>query len=124
LLAVYEDMRGAGFGTVFLEKLKAVYSNKDGIIVEVEKPEHATTNREKPICERRIRFYQRAGFYVMPDVEYTIWDIPMHLMVLPLKASSQTINHEIEQIIYNIYLSLMGERYIHKMKIERSSGIS
>jgi GNAT superfamily N-acetyltransferase len=116
-LAVYEGMRGRGIGTGFLEKLSAMYSDKNGIIVEVEKPENAKTNGEKDIRQKRIHFYQKAGFSLLSDIEYTIWDMPMHLMTLPLKASSGIINKNIGKIIYDIYLSLMGERYINKMKI-------
>jgi GNAT superfamily N-acetyltransferase len=117
LLAVYEEKRGSGFGSAFLKKLSTLYSDKDGIIVEVEKPENATTTEEKTIRERRIVFYQKAGFLLLPNIEYTIWDVPMYLMVLPLNASSEKINDEIGEIIYKIYLSLMGKRYIHKMKV-------
>jgi len=31
-------------------------------------------------------------------------------------SSIQTTNERIGQIMYEIYLELMGERYIHKMK--------
>ncbi|MDR3644547.1 MAG: GNAT family N-acetyltransferase [Clostridia bacterium] len=119
LMAVYEGIRGRGYGTAFLEELRAVYADKNGIIVEVEKPEAASTAPEKALRERRIAFYQRAGFLLLPNIEYTIWDVPMHLMALPLQASQQAIGDEIVQIINEIYLSLLGKHYIHKMRVIR-----
>ena len=97
--------------------MKNIYSDKNGIIVEVEKPEKATTNKEKIIREKRIQFYQKVGFYLLSDIDYSIWDVPMHLMAQPLKASSQAINEEIGQTIFEIYLELRGEHFIHKINL-------
>ncbi|MBB6216087.1 GNAT superfamily N-acetyltransferase [Anaerosolibacter carboniphilus] len=118
LLAAYEEFRGSGFGSVLLEALKKRYSDKKGILVEVERPEDALTNEEKAIREKRIQFYQKAGFYLIPHIDYSIWDVPMHLMALPQEISSQMMNKEIGQIIYEIYFKLMGKQFIHKMKFK------
>ena len=119
LLAVYEEFRGRGFGSAFLGQLKKIYSDKKGIIVEVEKPKKAVTKEEKILREKRIQFYQKAGFYLIPDIDYSIWDVPMHLMVLPLKAPNWIVNKEIGQIICEIYLTLLGKHSIHKCKFEK-----
>lgn len=119
LLSVYKEFRGYGFGSTFLEELIRRYSMKQGIIVEVEKPENSISDEERALCEKRIMFYQQAGFYLVPDIDYIIWDVPMHLMVLPLKASMHTINKMIGQIIYEVYIELMGKHYIHKLKFGR-----
>lgn len=118
LLAVFKEYRGRGSGTALLEQLKKLYGSRPGIIVEVEKPEEATDDEERTIREKRIRFYQKAGFYQIPHIEYSIWGIPMHLMALPLKSDDKTFNENIGNIIYDIYLRLMGKRFIHKMKFE------
>jgi GNAT superfamily N-acetyltransferase len=117
LLAVYEKLRGSGYGTAFLKEIAEMYSDKNGLIVEVEKPDNANTKEEKKIREKRIEFYKKAGFSLLPNIEYTIWGMPMHLMALPLKASIENINENIEEIIYEIYLTLMGKTHIDKMKI-------
>ncbi|MDF2523117.1 MAG: hypothetical protein K0R31_758 [Clostridiales bacterium] len=116
LLAVFEEFRGHGIGSEFLKKLNDIYYTKKGIVVEVEKPEDAANNREKAIREQRIQFYQKAGYYLIPNIEYSIWDVSMHLMALPISESKQTINMKIGQIIYDIYFKLMGKQYIHKLK--------
>ena len=124
LLAVYDEYRGHGFGTEFLKELKNIYSDRKGIIVEVEKPERAKNDAGRIVSQKRIKFYERAGFYLVPDIDYSIWDVPMHLMVLPLKASEQIINEEIGQVIYDFYLTLLGKRFINKMKFSRVSNES
>lgn len=110
ILILIEEFRGNGLGSSFLEELVKSNSLNQGVIVEVEKPEHSRSDQERAVREKRIKFYQKAGFYLVPDIDYSIWDVPMHLMVLPLKASLATLNEMIGQIIYDIYLELMGKR--------------
>lgn len=116
LFSVYPPYRGTGFGTAFLEEIKKTYAGKRGILVEVERPLDAKNAAEKEIREKRIRFYQRAGFEIVPGLLYSIWDVPMHLMVCgqdPLQTD------EMMQRIYEIYLELMGKRFIHKLQISK-----
>lgn len=112
--AVYEGYRKSGIGTAFLEKLKELYSNADGIIVEVEKVEAALHEEDVFIREKRLEFYKKAGFSLVPGIEYSIWDVPMHLMVLPCKTAEYYRN--IGSIIYDLYYPLLGKQSIHKLK--------
>ncbi|MDQ7094049.1 GNAT family N-acetyltransferase [Desulfosporosinus sp. PR] len=124
LLAVYEEFRNRGLGSIFLEDLITDFSRNQGIIVEVEKPENSKSAAERELRAGRIRFYQNAGFYLVPDIDYIIWDVPMHLMIRPLKASLTTMNKQIGQIIRAIYLDLMGKRYLHKLEFNRSAPLA
>ncbi len=119
LFAVLKGNRGEGIGTLFLEKLKQIYSDSKGIIVEIEKAEEALHEEETRVRERRLEFYNRAGFSLVPGIQYAIWDVPMHLMVCPFKTDLDTINKNIGEIIYEIYLLLLGESHIHKMEFRR-----
>lgn len=119
LLAVYEQFRGQGMGSFFLRELSNKYSGKSGIIVEVEKPEESSGKEEMDFRKKRIEFYRKAGFYLIPNISYSIWDVPMYLMAMPLSVSIEKINESIGSIIYEIYLQLMGKRYIHKLKFSR-----
>ncbi|KNY28924.1 GNAT family N-acetyltransferase [Pseudobacteroides cellulosolvens] len=119
LLAVYEQFRCQGIGSVFLNKLGSKYSNKSGIIVEVEKPEESSSKEERDCRKKRIEFYKKAGFCLIPNIDYSIWDVPMHLMAMPLSVPIESINETIGNIMYEIYLQLMGKRYIHKLKFSR-----
>lgn len=118
LFAVYEGFRGGGIGSAFLKELCKIYSDRKGIIVEVEKPENSQIQKERVKRAKRIEFYKKAGFYLIPNINYSIWDVPMHLMVFSHSTSMQTINEIIGQIMYEIYMELMGKRLIHKMKFE------
>lgn len=117
--AVFKENRGKGVGTLLLEKLKEIYSDSKGIIVEIEKPEDALHEEEIYVRERRLEFYSRAGFRLIPGVQYVIWDVPMHLLAFPCKNDLDTINKDIGRIMYEIYLLLLGEINIHKMEFRR-----
>ncbi len=124
LLAVYKDYRGKGFGTEFLKIFKKRYSSERCIIVEVEKPEDALEQKERNIRENRIKFYEKAGFRLLPDIEYAIWDVPMYLMILPMgnkqidETSISSVNKEVEKAMRDIYLKLLGEKFFHKMELQ------
>ena len=119
LLAVFKEYRGQGVGSAFMKRLRLMYKDKQAFFVEVERPDQAETQEEGNSRRRRIEFYKKAGFYLIEGVEYSIWDIPMHLMALPLFASKETINLEIRRSMYELYLDLMGEELIHKMQISK-----
>ncbi len=124
LLAVYKEYRGRGFGTEFLKMFKNRYCGEKSIIVEVEKPEAALEQKERNTRENRIKFYEKAGFRLLPDIEYAIWDVPMYLMLLPMKnmqideTSISSINKEIEKAMGDIYLKLLGSKFFHKMELK------
>jgi hypothetical protein len=115
LFAVFEDYRGKGIGTAFMDALKTLYMEKRGIIVEVEKPECAESKEELESRNRRIEFYQKSGFHQIQGIDYTIWDVPMHLMVFPFETEEIT-SDGIGLIMYQIYLRMMGEHLMHKME--------
>jgi GNAT superfamily N-acetyltransferase len=119
LLAVFEEYRGRGVGSVFLRALCEKYADKQGILVEVEMPEFSESPEDHNSRIKRIRYYEKEGFYIIPEIEYSIWDVPMHIMAKPVFASKETIDEGIGQFIYGIYLKLMGKRFIHQLKIRK-----
>lgn len=119
LMAVSKELWGKGVGSAFIGMMKERYHGKKGIILEVERPDLAETPEKKDLMVRRILFYERLGFHIVPGIEYSIWDVPMHLMALPLTESTASIDAKIEEIITGIYLGLMGKRLIEKLSIRR-----
>jgi len=117
LMAVFPEFRGQGVGSAFLQALQSRYARKQAIIGEVERLDLASNSKEMKLRKERIEFYKKAGFYLIPGVDYTIWDVPMHLMALPIRASTEDINDDIQIIMYQIYLKLMGKQFMHKMSL-------
>lgn len=119
LFAVFDEYRGRGIGSAFIKALCTMYNQKQAILLEVERPELSQSQEEYDTRKRRIGFYEKAGFYLVPEVDYTIWGVPMHLMALPLVASKDIINQKIGEVMHQIYLKLMGEQLIHKMRFAK-----
>lgn len=118
LFAVFQEYRGQGIGSTFLHELHKIYAHKLAIIGEVEQPEKAKTAEEQDKRLRRIAFYEKEGYRLIKGIDYTIWDIPMHIMALSLNASDVMINREIKQIMYQIYYELSGKQFINKMQFK------
>lgn len=118
LLAVFPQFRGQGIGSVFLQALQKVYGQKQAIMAEVERPEDAQTAKEQDNRLRRIAFYEQAGYFLIKEINYIIWDIPMYLMALPINASAEMIKQKVKEIMYQIYFGLVGQRFINKMQIK------
>jgi len=116
LLAVYDEYRGKGFGSKMLLEVKEYYSDKSGIIVEVEKPEDATNEAEKVMRERRIAFYEKAGYVLFRDIDYILWEVPYFLMVNGKSLSSEELVNEVKQI----YGKLLRPQHQNKLKIQLS----
>ena len=119
LLAVFDGQRGKGYGSAFLQALREYYAGCDGLIVEVERPDKAPDEAEREIRIRRMRFYERAGFFPVPNIEYSIWGIPMHLMGLPLGVSAGKMGADIDTAMHEIYAMLLGKLLIHQFHLHR-----
>lgn len=120
LMAVSKELRGEGIGSAFIGMMKERYAGKKGIILEVERPDKAGCGRELFTMKKRISFYERLGFHLVPGIDYWIWNVRMHLMAMPLTESASRIDAEIETIIKDIYRDILGERWISKLDIRRA----
>ena len=81
-LAIAEEHRGEGLGTVFLRQLSACLRETDCVLVEVEDPEKAGDGETRLQRERRRQFYLRGGWRetglcsVLFGADYRILEIP------------------------------------------------
>ena len=81
-LAIAEEHRGEGLGTVFLRQLSACLRETDCVLVEVEDPEKAGDGETRLQRERRRQFYLRGGWRetglcsVLFGSDYRILEIP------------------------------------------------
>ena len=122
LLAVLRQRRGQGLGSKLLAALRGHFSDRAGLIVEVERPELARNEKEQRTRQSRLHFYRQAGFHLITGIEYVIWGIPMHLMACPLQMDIDAIGARIETIMYDLYLKQSGPQYIHNLIIKRIGG--
>ena len=88
-VAVDPNRRDGGFGTlIYQEILKRVSTpSRQALVYEVEIPDGHDVN-----AQRRIRFYQRQGAYLLKGIRYMQhvgWHqppIPMHVMIHPFQS--------------------------------------
>ncbi len=88
-LAITDDYRGQGLGSVFLRQLAICMADAQCIIVEVEDPEQASDAETGTQRERRLRFYLHSG-YLMSDVTSRVFGVPYRLLEFPVTGPHST----------------------------------
>lgn len=106
-LAVYEGNRGKGIGTKILKELEEKYSNKKGILIEVENPDFAENEEEKKIQEKRIIFYERANFKIVKNLNVELFRVNFKIMVYSKKEIEQK---EVEETMKKFYYAIIEKR--------------
>ncbi len=91
LLAVFKEKRGGGFGTALLGELKAHYGHLRAILIEVEDPARATSAADRKTREKRIAFYQRAGYRFLEGVDHVCFGVPLLPMAISLADSPENV---------------------------------
>lgn len=110
ILPKYQDK---GYGSKSIELLKTKMKEYSYIYGEVEKPGLGKSIEENNLRERRIKFYQKLGFYRLKyDLElYKVIYIPICLNInIDEKLSDEKIIEE----AFKIYFSILGKRNIIK----------
>ncbi|MDR1641851.1 MAG: GNAT family N-acetyltransferase [Clostridiales bacterium] len=77
--AIEPDLRGKGYGERFLGMALELLEGQD-VLVEVDDPSRAKSETEKLTRERRIKFYEKCGFSLVPGVKCKIFGVWMLLM--------------------------------------------
>ena len=77
--AVLPEHQDAGWGSRFLERLRA--AGGGAILLEVEDPRYAPDEAEAETCRRRVRFYERNGCRTTP-VELNLFGFDYRIMAL------------------------------------------
>lgn len=116
-LAVYEGNRGKGIGTKILKELEEKYSNKKGILLEVEDPDFAKNENQKNIQERRIKFYERANFQVVENLKVELFMVNFKIMIYNFKNEQININ-EIEKVMKQFYYAIIEKKRRDYIKIK------
>lgn len=119
LLAVYKENRGGGYGSALLALLKETYADKRAIILEVENPEDAEDVGEHATRERRIAFYERNGYTLLPDIAHISFDVPLLVMALPLADTLVDIDKSAVDDLKTIYHIILPENRWEKVVTSR-----
>lgn len=104
-IAVRAEYRSAGLGGFFLDKLGELAQR--GIFLEVEDPQmEMEYDQEHEIRRRRIDFYKRGGYHLVPDFKFTDEGVPMLLMTNADFAGVDwlKIYHKVRNRFYNLPL--------------------
>ncbi len=116
-LAVYAGQRGGGIGSALMALLAEAYAHLARIIVEVEHPDHARDDATRVLRQRRIAFYERAGYVPYPHIPYAIWRVPMLLMVQPLSGAPLPGDEALRADLKAIYARIMSPMFMHMLEI-------
>ncbi len=79
-LAILPDARAGGHGSTLLKLIAEAHPNH-AAVVEVEDPAAAKDEAALTVCERRIRFYERAGFHIVDVERFRLFGVPMRVMI-------------------------------------------
>lgn len=109
LLAVFESFRGGGRGGALMELLREKYKGKRSILLEVEDPKDAQDESELHIRQRRIAFYRRNGYQLLPEIRHVSFGVPLLIMALPQQDSLEAIRMEAVDHLQAIYHIILPE---------------
>ncbi len=114
-LATYKENRGQGIGTKILRDLKEKYSNKKGILLEVEDPEFAKNEEEKNIQEKRIKFYKKSDFKIIDKLKLNLFLVHFKLMIY---SSEQNDIQKIKDALEHFYFLMTDKKYLKYIEIQ------
>lgn len=117
MLKYNEGNRGKGIGTKILKELGEKYSNKKGILLEVEDPDFAKNENEKSIQERRIRFYERANFQVVENLKVELFMVNFNIMLHNITSASTEIS-EVEKVMKQFYYTIIDKKRLKYINIK------
>lgn len=103
--AIHPQFRSGGYGSVFLKQMQQ--KNKSGhIMLEVEDPAAAKDKKDQAVMERRIDFYSKNGFSVLPNSSIQLFGVPMLVMAnTPLPINDfKTLFHKLYRNAFHRFL--------------------
>ena len=111
-LAILENYQHKGYGTQAIKLLKKKYQANEAILIEVEKLGLGKNQEENSIREKRIKFYEKLGFYKM-NFDLDLFKVIYSIYVLPISEKNFS-EEEILKEIFEIYHAVAGKRKIQK----------
>ncbi|CEG25707.1 GNAT family N-acetyltransferase [Bacillus sp. B-jedd] len=110
-IAIHEEHRGGGYGSLFFKKIADYRQNGIGVFLEVEIPE-AEEGENRTIQLRRISFYERLGANKL-DVPYLLPTInggfPMYLYFKSTDRVNILRKEQIQAAITEVYKQIHSD---------------
>ncbi len=103
-LGVLPRHRSQGYGSRLLETISGRWRDRV-IMLEVEAPLSAKDEVERRLRERRIAFYKKNGFRIVPTDTCRIFGVDMEIM-----ANSEDPIGSVKEIMHSLYLPAFGSR--------------
>lgn len=112
-LAILPEYQNKGYGTQAIKLLKKQNEEYDGIFVETEKLGLGINETENTLREKRVKFYQRLGFYKLNfDLK---WYESLVLSPYMLDVSTnKNSEDEILKSMLKIYIATHGQEKVEK----------
>jgi GNAT superfamily N-acetyltransferase len=116
-LAIDPRWRNLGLGADFYRALLKDVQKQGGrmLLFEVEIPAEIQEPEQRLLAERRIRFYQRQGAFLLDGISYKQYVgshqplTPMHLMVHPLESLTPQQAFDLARLVFGDNLQQTGE---------------
>jgi GNAT superfamily N-acetyltransferase len=103
---IFPEYRSHGYGSEFLKILISYYSDRT-LVLEADAPSAAKTTALRNEAERRVKFYERAGFRVIPTAKAKIFGVDMVIM-----ANNQDEKLNAREIIHALYLPSLAKQWL------------
>jgi len=99
--AIFPGQRSKGLGSEFLKILVSRYSDRT-LVLEADDPGAAKNADLRNDAERRVKFYERAGFHVIPTERAKIFGVDMLIMASGHDGQDEKLNAR--EIMHSLYL--------------------
>lgn len=108
--AISAAHRKQGTGSNFLKELSNHFKDKKLLIAEVESLDNASNLEDRNFILKRIDFYNRNSFIMLPNLVENVNQHIYHIMVLPLGKNTSDHETEARKVLTYIYTNLFKGR--------------
>jgi GNAT superfamily N-acetyltransferase len=112
---IFPEYRSQGYGSEFLKILFSHYSDRI-LVLEADAPLAAKTDALRNEAERRVKFYERAGFRVIPTEKAKIFGVDMVIMA---SSPDENENEKLSarEIMHALYLPSLAKQWLRFIDI-------
>ena len=110
-LAIHENYRGEGYGSIILTMLKKLMTDCI-FLLEVEDPNFANGYEDSKIRKNRLEFYYKNGFNMINSTSLNLFGAKMKLMATK-RICVKNWNLFVKKVYFDVSESLLMTVFIH-----------